>query len=344
MRTGIFLFLFFFTSFSHALPSKSPIQEVINLQTSVKSQKSRGTCTIFSTLGLFESLLIKNGLSNKEIDLSEEWLEYIAVTRQTDEGSTVNRNIKKLRFFGLVHEETWPYIGEKWFVGPETIPLAKERCWHLKIGPQANEDFFQSCLVGHRDPRLLRAEDQFVFDNDEEFYHIRQKAKDFKETHIFGKIQKRKSYKIKKQRARHLLSEGQAVIMGLKLYYGSWNHSKTDKFDIQKRDKKKWFNGVVTYPEPGSRDRLISGEKGGGHSLVIVGYDDEKIVTSKMLMEDGSWKEFTYKGVYYFKNSWGVKGFGKRFVFEGQPLPGYGMITYNYAHELGTFFELPYRP
>ena len=50
-----------------------------------------------------------------------------------------------------------------------------------------------------------------------------------------------------------------------------------------------------------------------GHSILVVGYDDNKIVEKTIKMADGKMKKFTYKGVYYFKNSWGTSSFGRDF-------------------------------
>ncbi|MDC1175436.1 C1 family peptidase [Bacteriovoracaceae bacterium] len=219
------------------LPLQSNISEALKFHTEVKSQGKRGACTIFSSIGYFESLLMRDGLVGNDIDLSEEWLEYVVMTRQDDEGSTSNRNFKKSLFFGLVSESTWPYLG-------------------------------------------------------------------------------------------------------LKLYYGSWNSSKTELHDIQPRDKNKWFDGIVGYPAPGSRDRRISGEKGGGHSILVVGYDYSIEITNKLLMDDGTYKEVKTSGAYLIKNSWGQKGFGKNFTFKGQSLPGFGWVSQEYANELGTFYSL----
>lgn len=338
MKLLLFISLLFSTaSFSKGLPSRNDVNQIISYMTPVKSQKSRGTCTIFSTLGLFEAKLIKRGLASSDIDLSEEWLEYMAISRQTDEGSTVNRNIKKIRFFGMVKETTWPYLGVKW-PDLDAHPLARPRCGHLE------GDLLSSCLWAHRDPTLLRASDEEVLAKDEEFFQMREEAKTFMEDlDLRSFIVKQKSYGITSELAKEKLAKGEPVIAGLKLYYGSWNHSKTDKFEIQKREKKKWYNGIVGFPEEGSRDRRICDERGGGHSIVIVGYDDNKIVKSRLLMDDGTWKETTYKGVYYFKNSWGVRGFGRDFKLNGKSLPGYGMITQKYLNELGSFYHLPLR-
>jgi hypothetical protein len=331
---SILLILLISTS-SYAASSKSDTEKIMSYMTSVKSQKSRGTCTIFSTTGLLEALLVKKGLASKDIDLSEEWLEYLAMSKQNDEGSTVNRNIKKLRFFGMTSEKVWPYIGEKW-LELDSSPLARKRCGSLE------GDTLLSCLWGHQNPELLRASDSYVQSIDEEFFHIREDARSFmNDLDLRSRITKAKTYLIDMTKAKELLSKGTPVIAGMKLYYGSWNHSKTTKFEIQKRDKKLWYNGVVGFPEAGSRDRRICDERGGGHSIIIVGHDDKKIITSKILMDDGTWVTKTYKGVYYFKNSWGVRGFGRDFKFNGRSMPGYGMITQKYLNDLGRFYHLP---
>lgn len=318
-----------------AIGSKSDTSRIMSYMTPVKSQQSRGTCTIFSTTALLEALLIKKGEASSSIDLSEEWLEYLAMSKQTDEGSTVNRNIKKLRFFGMTTEKMWPYIGKKW-TDLDSDPLARKRCGIL------SGDKLLSCLWGHQNPDLLRGSDSYVESIDEEFFHIREDARLFMdERELRGRITKKKTYLIDSSRAKELLYKGEPVIAGVKLYYGSWNHSKTDKFEIQKRDKSLWYKGIVGFPMEGSRDKRICDERGGGHSIVIVGYDDNKTITHRALLDNGKWKTVTYKGVYYFKNSWGVRGFGRDFEFNGRSMPGYGMITQKYLNDLGRFYHLP---
>ena len=58
-------------------------------------------------------------------------------------------------------------------------------------------------------------------------------------------------------------------------------------------------------------------------------------------MADGTTKKFTYKGVYYFKNSWGTSSFGRDFDIDGVNFPGYGMMVQKYAEEQGQFFQMP---
>lgn len=322
---------------SLAAPLRSNTHELIQLQSPVKSQKSRGTCTMFTAMGIIEHMLIRDGrFTAQEIDLSEEWMEYIIMKDKQSEGSSTSRNMKAVLKYGVVTEKTWPYIGKKWLDLVE-YPLSRQRCGHLEKRPL----MLQSCLLGHRDPTLLELSDSELAERDVEFVTIRDEAQRLKSELIEGLYKYKKSYKLKSyQKVKDYLASGESIIMGMKLYYGSWNSKKTITHEIQERDKKKWYAGIVGYPEPGTRDRRISSEKGGGHSVILVGYDDEVEVTSRMQMEDGSWKEFTYKGVYYFKNSWGVRGFGKRFKLDGISYPGYGMITQKYAHELGKFFRI----
>ena len=43
------------------LPSRSNIMEIINQQTPVKSQGRRGTCTMFTSIGVLEHIFIREG-------------------------------------------------------------------------------------------------------------------------------------------------------------------------------------------------------------------------------------------------------------------------------------------
>lgn len=318
---------------------RNDYMSLIAKQSPVKRQRSRGTCTIFTTTNYLEYIFY-----NKEgfhPDLSEEWLEYLIMRNKQTEGSSITPNMKAIFAHGIASEKAWPYVGQNW-LKEENQHLGKEKCSHL----EEQITLWTSCLLGHRDPRLLDTSEHELLDSssslyDPEFIQIKSEANQRLEN-IRAYVRHKKSYKLKRvSEVKNYLSQGIPLIMGIKLYYGSWNHAKTDRFEIQPRDKSKWYQGVVGYPEPGSKDRRICDERGGGHSLIIVGYDDEKIIKTRMLMDNGEWKEFSYKGVYYFKNSWGTRGSGRDFLLEGKELPGYGMITQRYAHELGRWYLIP---
>ncbi|EQC44026.1 C1 family peptidase [Bacteriovorax sp. Seq25_V] len=319
-----------------SLASKTDIESVINKQSPVRSQGQRGACTMFTTIGLIESYLIGNGISSKSIDLSEEWMQYTIMRNKETEGSSTSKNLREVLNSGVVYENTWPYLGKKWLTLDDYVE-SRQTCEHL----EGNVSLLKRCLLGHRDPRLYDMPVHQLIEVDPKFEAIRSEAMLLKDQLIKNLYKKKSSYRVKTTaKIRELLIQGKPLIMGTKLYYGSWNSSKVETYDIQPRDKDTWYQGIVGYPEVGSRDREISAVNGGGHSITIVGYDDDVIVKTNMLMTDGSTKEFSYKGVYYFKNSWGVKGFGKKFILNNRSYPGYGMITQKYANEFGTFYSI----
>lgn len=314
----------------------SQIEQAIVSQTSVKSQGKRGTCTLFSTAALLEFNLKK--IYNREFDLSEEWLEFVIMNNKTTEGSTTNKNLKAIFRYGISLEKSLPYIGEKWFVAPESFPLAQERCGHYDF----SSNLGLSCLLGHNDPKYLTMPLNQLKSIDERFYKARVEAKVNLDELIVPHFSLENDFRLKKlSKVRSLLDSRESLIMGTKLYYASWNSSKTETYNIQQRDKSLFYQGLVGHPELDSMDREISSVNGGGHSILIVGYDDDFEISHTLKMKDGTYQEFTHKGAYIFKNSWGTKGFGKDFVYNGKSYPGYGAISYKYAHEFGTFYHLP---
>src|SRR5690348_13820728 len=57
------------------LPHKNDVEKFLALQTAVKSQAKRGTCSIFSATAILEALMVQQGHFKNDLDLSEEWLE-----------------------------------------------------------------------------------------------------------------------------------------------------------------------------------------------------------------------------------------------------------------------------
>jgi hypothetical protein len=217
------------------------------------------------------------------------------------------------------------------------LPEAKKRCGHLEDSNQ------KSCLLIHRDPSLLDLNDEHLINPelktyDPEFMKARKEGIELKNKYITIRGRWFHIYNIKGVRER--LTAGIPVTLGIRFYYGAWNHRKAIGMDIG-RDINNWNLGIIGYPEPSSMDVELSPSVPAGHSILIVGYDDEKIIETKIKMKDGSYQSFNYKGVYYFKNSWGVNSFGKDFTLDGQNFPGYGMIPQKHAHEYGGFFHFP---
>ena len=315
-----------------SLEYKSDTKSVINFQSSVKSQSARGTCSIFSATAYLEGLLIKKGSYNQTLDLSEEWLQYTAVRNRQSDGSSAWSNFNAIASYGMPGEQTLPYIGEDWT--KVFNPLKDLRCGKLS-GPDLN-----SCLIVHRDPKMLTMSDAQIMSiySDKEFINARNEANFLKQKEL--KFSSSNYFLSDVLEVKRQLRNKMPVIVEVDFYYGAWNHRSADEYNIG-RDANLWNLGIVTSPELGSVDMAESEKHPAGHSVLVVGYDDNVVVEKIVKLTNGTTKKFTYKGVYYFKNSWGTTSFGKDFQIDGLKYPGYGMMVQDYAEKYGQFFVLP---
>jgi hypothetical protein len=316
-----------------ALPRKTDTLATVANMTDVKSQGARGTCSIFSATAMLEGMLVINGQLSRDTDLSEEWLEYVIQHDGYGSGSTSTANFRAFVENGSTDETAMPYVGETWT--DASYGMAKERC--------ANVPNVDRCLIAHRDPRLMKATDDQLSNPrsklyDAEFLKARRSAIDFREQFLTNVNGSTRVSSV--EEAKELLSQGIPVTLDQSFYYGAWNHRKAEGLGIG-RDLKNWKAGIIGYPEPGSLDAEKSPDEPAGHSILIVGYDDDRVVTTRVRMADGTEQTFRYKGVYYFKNSWGTDNFGTETVIDGRINPGYGVMTQKYAHDYGSFYQLP---
>ena len=280
---------------------------------------------------MIEGLLAIYGVA-LETDLSEEWLEYlnIASTRSTTDGSFTSRNFRLIKNFGLPYESTLPYESQNWEKTNST--LENYRCSGL-INRERT-----MCELGHFNPNFYNMSDNQIvsFPGGQDFLRVKNEARNNKG--LFPSLRLFNTLNSTTQIKSHL-DVGLPIVLDINFFYGAWNHRKASELGIG-RDMNHWQQGIVGYPEPNSLDYQKSLENRAGHSVLIVGYDNEKEITTNVRMNDGSVKTFTYKGVYYFKNSWGSESFGASLNVEGEYHSGYGMITQRYAHEHGSFYKL----
>lgn len=326
---------------------QSDLQKVLRYQSPVQSQKNRGTCSIFSAIALLESHLLRGRLFEK-IDLSEEWLEYVIMAKRgpsASEGSSSGLNFRALAEYGFTTEKMWEYDGDTW----EDLSTQKARDF---CNPLSGSNLLDACLLGHRDPRLLKADDSLLSQPgsnlyDEDFLAIRESAIQLRDQTIekFGTGEH--AWVPDTDRVKELLSKGIPLTLDADFYYGSWNHRKAEELNIPRSDEQ-WRKGIVGYPIPNSADHVYSKESPAGHSILVVGYDDDATVEVKKKMVRGPHAgkiiTKTFRGVYYFKNSWGTEGFGSEFEVNGkvdEKRKGYGIITQSYAHDFGAFYRLP---
>lgn len=326
------------------LPSASSTAQTIRTQSSVKNQAARGSCSIFSALGFVEYFLMKNGVANP--DLSEEYLQYLMSIRHSGaSGSSTPANFQWIPTRGVATEAELPYIGETWATAQYST-LSQQRCGTLADLPLA------MCLTGHRDPALLNQTDETLLlaggpYYDPQFQTARASARQF--VTGYGSRIGRARYMFDETAIKTLLSQGIPVFLDIDVYYGAWNHRKADTLRTAPeagghtigRSLQAWSAGEVGYPEVDSLDYVLTQQEPAGHSVLIVGYDDQRVITTNYKLADGTYKTETYTGVYYFKNSWGTFSFGSQFKIGEEIFPGYGAITQKYAHEYGSFFEIP---
>ena len=315
---------------------KSDTRSVVKNMSPVKSQGSRGTCSIFSAAAMLEGLLAVYGATTNQVDLSEEWLQYlnIASSRSTTDGSFTSRNFRLMRSFGMPYESTLPYDSANWEKSNNLKEL--ERCKSL-VG-----DEYKMCELGHFNPNFHKMNNQTIRSLPGSTDFLTAKAEANVNKSAFPSLNGRYSvYYISEIKNR--LERGTPVVLDINFFYGAWNHRKATDLGIG-RSMDHWSKGIVGYPEKNSVDYKKSQEKDNraGHSVLLVGYDNEKEVTTTVKMQDGTTKSFTYKGVYYFKNSWGTSSFGLSSDIDGNVNPGYGLITQKHAHEHGSFYKLDF--
>ncbi len=318
--------------------------EVINRQTSVKTQDKVSACSIFSATAILENKLIQLGLEGPEVDLSEQWLVYVTAGQKGKYGIKSQDNIRAYNHFGFVTEDFWPFNPTPWsstkeislFANPSNFFKRKNRCGNLK---KSGSELLNHCYIGQRDPRLLMASDEELLSkgnelSDPEFYNIRAYANEMKSNYkINGFILRPSS---NKKKILNLLNNGEALLLDVDFYYEAWNHSKAPDKGLT-RDMDLWSQGIVSYPHPKSKDFHTSPS---GHSVVVVGYDENKVIERTVEGVDGKPLTVRTVGVYYFKNSWGSQSFGRNFTIQGENFPGYGMISMDYANQKGEFVQI----
>ena len=117
-------------------------------QSAVKSQGSRGVCSIFAATAIVENLYLKAGMPADEVDFSEQYMQWsvknqIGAFRNT-EGSNVDNNLQAVVRYGGIEEASWPYETYPWSAandpactGGENLPT---KCYTNGEPPQSALD------------------------------------------------------------------------------------------------------------------------------------------------------------------------------------------------------------
>lgn len=315
---------------------RKSFKDVLPLHTSVKSQGQQATCSIFSTTAHLEHMMVRSGLTNATVDLSEAWLIYLTAGQQGRTGVTVSNVAKAMGQHGIIPEKQWPFTAVPWSEGGDKVwfSAANRRCSHTR-----NTEFYNMCLIGQRDPRLLNLSDEELLSKNSPFSDVEfQKMRALAKTTLDTLTIQSSRLKSKKD-ILAVLDRGEAISLSVRFFYEAWSHRKAPDFGLE-RNMDFYNKGIVSYPHKNSKDVDSVRDSRTGHAVVIVAYDPNIVIERTVLDKNNQPMKIKTTGVYYFKNSWGPDGFGHKFQVDGTPARGYGMISMDYAHEWGVFDRL----
>jgi Proprotein convertase P-domain/Papain family cysteine protease len=250
-----------------------PAKFEVGDQSPVKSQGSRGVCSIFAATAQIENLYIKAGMALAEADFSEQYLQWAAKNLQgqfkNTEGSTSDANLQATVRFGTVKEAAWPY---------ETAP------WNA-----AND---AACNGGMNLPTKC-------YTNGEPPASIAQAVK--------FKLPASRWINTNSIKA-HITTKKTGVNVGLTFFYQSWNHRKSPLTV----NTEYWQKGYVTYPNADDKTKSLE-MRAGHAIHIIGWDDNLEVQSRDKdgnLLKNADGSPKMEKGFWLFKNSWGTAGFG----------------------------------
>jgi len=280
--------------------------DLVALQSPVRSQASRGVCSIFATVALMEHLYIASGVDTHP-DFSEQYLQWSVKNEvgafTSTEGSNAGSNLEAISDFGIVDEAAWPYTTTRWTTADDP------RC-------TGGEGMPTICYTNGDPPESARSAMK---------WHLPA-----------GRWVNSTVLSIK----GHMTEKHTAVVVGLDFFYQAWNHRSSTLPTAQEN----WREGYVLYPS--AADVTASHMHRAGHAIVLVGWDDDLEVQQRDEMGqpvvDGSGNPVMERGFFLFKNSWGTSSFG----INNPHGAGYGWIAYRYVAQYGSAYgsDLPTAP
>ena len=246
--------------------------ELMETQTPVKSQGSRGVCSIFSTVALMEHLYLLAGMENP--DFSEQYLQWSTKFElgafPNTSGSNNNFNLQAIHRFGIPVEDAWRYETSEWneFNDPECTGDARPTRCYTNGAPPAE---------------ALEAEKFFL---------------------PAGRFINTRSASI----MDHIRVNGTGVVVGLDFFYQSWNHGRS----TLPRNMDYWAQGIVLHPNAADVTESHKQRAGHAVLIVGWDLDKEvpTVDAEGNFVRDANGELVTEKGFWLFKNSWGTGGFG----------------------------------
>lgn len=255
--------------FDDALPAS--FRQLMEVQSPVRNQRSRGVCSIFSTIGLMESLYIQEG-TIKNPDFSEQYLQWSSKVKggffPMTSGSSARANLESINRFGVPFEEAWPYEPTQWNTSND------ERC----NGDEKTQPTI--CYTNGDAPQS--AQDAAIY-------------KVGKLDWVSTSPNSMKMYMFKQKRP---------IIIGVDFFYQAWSHGGS-KLGINQDNKR-----VTAVVYPSQADIADSKLRPAGHSVLVVGWDDNlefpRLDEKGQPLKDANGNVIKEKGFYIIKNSWGT--------------------------------------
>jgi len=266
-------------------------------QSPVKSQGSRGVCSIFSTMAYVEHLYILEG-SLPNPDFSEQYLQWSSKFLEgafpNTSGSNNDANLRAVANYGVPDERAWPYETSEW--GASNDPDCGG----------SGDDKATKCFTNGSPPASAESAQKYFLPR--------------------PRWQSARGRSIKAT----MYNKKQAVPVGMTFFYQSWNHRRSEL----PVNSDYWNRGYVL--SPNNKDREVSLVKRAGHAILLVGWDDtlevQKVDENGQKVVDGNGTPIMERGFFLFKNSWGTGGFGK----DNPEGDGYGWIAYSYIEEFAS--------
>lgn len=250
-------------------PDKFEIGE----QSPVKSQGSRGVCSIFASTALVENLYIKAGMPVAEADFSEQYLQWAAKNLngsfRNTEGSSSDANLQTVVKYGTVAEAAWAYQSAPWTASNDP-----------ECGEGENKP--TKCYTNGEPPESATTATKFKLP-----------AKRWINTNSIK---------------AHLTTKKTGVNVGMTFFYQSWNHRRS-QLPI---DSELWRKGVVTYPNARDKEISLE-KRAGHAITIIGWDDNLEVQQRDAEgnpVLDAQGNPRTEKGFWLFKNSWGTASFG----------------------------------
>ncbi len=242
-------------------------------QSPVKSQGSRGVCSIFSATAQVENLYIKAGMPVEEADFSEQYLQWAAKNLvgsfRNTEGSSSDANLRAVVRFGTVAEDVWPYESAPWTAANDA------EC-------TGGENLPTKCYTNGEPPAAVETAAKFKLPSSRWINTNSIKA--------------------------HMTSKKTGVNVGMTFFYQSWNHRRSTlpvSNDL-------WRKGIVTYPNGDDKTISLEKRAGHAIHLIGWDDDLTAPMRDKdgNVLKDAQGNDRVEKGFWLFKNSWGTASFG----------------------------------